>query len=726
MKQRYQVQPQSETPQQEDASFRVCLCTMLVILALFGLTSFFLWLSIDPQRGPDKGSGDNTAAGSSYMHGHVKQDPTTTKADPSLDTEKVQTHIIHNKKVVTNHPSTGQVIESSTTTTSVSNTKISAETKQAQTITSHSPSEVTTEAPIVTIINKTPTFKSTTVEETESSTGYYSNNPVTWNSEGIYVDDNVTEETNESSTTSYTNDPVIFNSNQSYFNNTSPVESTETTSYYSGNPVAWNPGSPYFENTTSVSESNLKVTTESSTESFSQLNLTGISQKTEDSSVISSTITTTEVQYIQNNSSIDKINKLVTEFEVKTFSTTENDVDENIMKSKRLPFETTTEEVSSTVTPGSISNTVTNESNITELTSTHSTITNSSVDDTAANESDITESTSTHSTSTESSVEKAETVTEETATSALSKNLTENTDYEEYTPQDSSTSSEAVSMRETSTAQTPGSTSNTVTNESNITELTSTHSTITNSSVDDTAANESDITESTSTHSTSTESSVEKAETVTEETATSALSKNLTENTDYEEYTSQDSSTSSEAVFMRETSTARTCCIPAAPACPVCPTLQNPTTTTVTETTPATVDKVCETKECYATAGRMLSLVDVTVDPCKDFYSYACGGILDNPTVLEEDPEIDVWDRIKKAVKAISPLSPASHQKLKNYYEGCVHYDKLISEEERKIEGRNILDDLALFLNATSDIENNFTQLLINLFKLLLIFLNVT
>ncbi|KAG8247009.1 hypothetical protein J6590_071868 [Homalodisca vitripennis] len=606
MKQRYQVQPQSETPQQEDASFRVCLCTMLVILALFGLTSFFLWLSIDPQRGPDKVSGDNPASDSSSLYGHVKQNPTTTRDDPSKDKEKVQTHdsVIHNETVVTNHPSTDHVTETSTRTTPVSNTKISVKTKQAQTTTSHSPSEVTTKVPIVTIINETETSKSTTVDETESSTGYYINNPVTWNSEGIYIDDNVTEETNESSTTSYINDPVIFNSSQSYFINTSAVESSETTSYYISNPVVWNPGSSYFENTTSVSESNLKVTTESSTESFSQLNLTGIPQKTEDSSVISSTITTTEVQYIiQNNSLIDKINKLVKEFEVETFSTTENDVDEsednvgkNMMKSERLvvPFETTTEEVSSIVTPGSSSNTVANESNITELTSTHSTITNSSVDDTAANESDITESTSTHSTSTESSVEKAETVTEETATSALSENSTKNTDYEEYTPQDSSTSSEAV--------------------------------------------------------------------------------------------------------FMSETSTARTCSIPAAPACPVCPTLQNPTTTTVTETTPAIVDKVCETKECYATAGRMLSLVDVTVDPCEDFYSYACGGILDNPTVLEEDPEIDVWDRMKKAVKAISPLSPASHQKLKNYYEGCVHYDKLISEEERKIEGPNSDRVFVLFL----------------------------
>ncbi|XP_046676572.1 mucin-4-like [Homalodisca vitripennis] len=495
MKQRYQVQPQSETPQQEDASFRVCLCTMLVILALFGLTSFFLWLSIDPQRGPDKVSGDNPASDSSSLYGHVKQNPTTTRDDPSKDKEKVQTHdsVIHNETVVTNHPSTDHVTETSTRTTPVSNTKISVKTKQAQTTTSHSPSEVTTKVPIVTIINETETSKSTTVDETESSTGYYINNPVTWNSEGIYIDDNVTEETNESSTTSYINDPVIFNSSQSYFINTSAVESSETTSYYISNPVVWNPGSSYFENTTSVSESNLKVTTESSTESFSQLNLTGIPQKTEDSSVISSTITTTEVQYIiQNNSLIDKINKLVKEFEVETFSTTENDVDEsednvgkNMMKSERLvvPFETTTEEVSSIVTPGSSSNTVANESNITELTSTHSTITNSSVDDTAANESDITESTSTHSTSTESSVEKAETVTEETATSALSENSTKNTDYEEYTPQDSSTSSEAV--------------------------------------------------------------------------------------------------------FMSETSTARTCSIPAAPACPVCPTLQNPTTTTVTETTPA-------------------------------------------------------------------------------------------------------------------------------------------
>lgn len=42
---------------------------------------------------------------------------------------------------------------------------------------------------------------------------------------------------------------------------------------------------------------------------------------------------------------------------------------------------------------------------------------------------------------------------------------------------------------------------------------------------------------------------------------------------------------------------------------------------------------------------------------------------------------------VVEAVKNISSASPSSHQKLKNYYDGCVNYDKLVTIEERKTQG---------------------------------------
>ncbi|XP_054283713.1 endothelin-converting enzyme 1-like [Macrosteles quadrilineatus] len=159
-----------------------------------------------------------------------------------------------------------------------------------------------------------------------------------------------------------------------------------------------------------------------------------------------------------------------------------------------------------------------------------------------------------------------------------------------------------------------------------------------------------------------------------------------------------------------------TCPETSCPACPLvtCPTI---TSTTIPSTTAKPEVPVCKTNQCYVTASRMLSLVNVTVDPCEDFYSYACGGVFNNPTLLETDLQADVWARIAKGVKNISTTSPNAHQKLKNFYNGCVNYDKTVTMEERKKQGRRVLDDVAKFADSSSTPENDFTELLIRLFQ---------
>lgn len=37
-------------------------------------------------------------------------------------------------------------------------------------------------------------------------------------------------------------------------------------------------------------------------------------------------------------------------------------------------------------------------------------------------------------------------------------------------------------------------------------------------------------------------------------------------------------------------------------------------------------DDVCETSECRGAAGRLNAALNWRVDPCEDFYGFACGG----------------------------------------------------------------------------------------------------
>lgn len=55
--------------------------------------------------------------------------------------------------------------------------------------------------------------------------------------------------------------------------------------------------------------------------------------------------------------------------------------------------------------------------------------------------------------------------------------------------------------------------------------------------------------------------------------------------------------------------------------------------------------QLCETKECILAASSILKAMDQTVDPCTDFYKYACGG-WERDTPIP--PGYSMWDRIQE------------------------------------------------------------------------------
>ena len=49
-----------------------------------------------------------------------------------------------------------------------------------------------------------------------------------------------------------------------------------------------------------------------------------------------------------------------------------------------------------------------------------------------------------------------------------------------------------------------------------------------------------------------------------------------------------------------------------------------------------TTEKVCQTEACKQQTANLLEQMDRTVDPCQDFYQFACGGFI-NKTVVPKD-----------------------------------------------------------------------------------------
>ncbi|XP_048744475.2 endothelin-converting enzyme homolog isoform X2 [Ostrea edulis] len=90
---------------------------------------------------------------------------------------------------------------------------------------------------------------------------------------------------------------------------------------------------------------------------------------------------------------------------------------------------------------------------------------------------------------------------------------------------------------------------------------------------------------------------------------------------------------------------------------------------------------VCETKECILAASSVLKSMDQSVNPCIDFYKYACGG-WDRDTPIP--PGYSMWDRIQELSytnlhhlkdileKASGLVTSDSGKKTKQFYQSCM------------------------------------------------------
>ncbi|RHY84263.1 hypothetical protein DYB35_014097, partial [Aphanomyces astaci] len=74
----------------------------------------------------------------------------------------------------------------------------------------------------------------------------------------------------------------------------------------------------------------------------------------------------------------------------------------------------------------------------------------------------------------------------------------------------------------------------------------------------------------------------------------------------------------------------------------------------------------------------MTSLMDETVDPCTDFYSYSCGTWYNKSTLHSNEARINVHTVLEAASnKVIEKLLNAKLPKLAEFYDACIDTDTL-------------------------------------------------
>lgn len=102
----------------------------------------------------------------------------------------------------------------------------------------------------------------------------------------------------------------------------------------------------------------------------------------------------------------------------------------------------------------------------------------------------------------------------------------------------------------------------------------------------------------------------------------------------------------------------------------------------------ADCDNVCLTPECIHEASRVIQRMDVSVDPCDDFYDFACGRFVQETIIPDEKSEVDIFSIIQDKVNIqlrslinedINLNDPAPFNMAKKLYRTCMN-ESLIEE----------------------------------------------
>nr|XP_033323580.1 neprilysin-2 isoform X1 [Megalopta genalis] len=116
---------------------------------------------------------------------------------------------------------------------------------------------------------------------------------------------------------------------------------------------------------------------------------------------------------------------------------------------------------------------------------------------------------------------------------------------------------------------------------------------------------------------------------------------------------------------------------------------------------PSCDEDVCYTPECVHTASRILKNMDTQIEPCDDFYDFACGGFLETTSIPDDKTSVNTFteisDELQNQLRASieeksAPNEPKPFRLAKNLYKACMN--KTLIEQQGLQPLLNILKKL--------------------------------
>lgn len=92
--------------------------------------------------------------------------------------------------------------------------------------------------------------------------------------------------------------------------------------------------------------------------------------------------------------------------------------------------------------------------------------------------------------------------------------------------------------------------------------------------------------------------------------------------------------------------------------------------------------EICETVGCLKAALQVMSYLNESVDPCENFYEFACGTFLKNTIIPQDEDAVDAYSDIENMVKEqirtildepLQPDEPKAFRLAKNFNLACLN-----------------------------------------------------